>query len=227
MDYPRLAPALALARRLANRVGLFKVGSELFTAEGPKAVEKLARLGAGIFLDLKFHDIPNTVNRAVAAAVALPGVRLINVHALGGFEMMQAAREAAGKGPRRPWVIAVTILTSLDAVALRRAGISGSPRDRAIRLALLAQEAGLDGVVTSPQEVEGVRRACGNDFLIVTPGIRPASSAQGDQVRTASPAEAIRRGADYLVVGRPITAAPDPVAAADAILGEVSAALRR
>jgi orotidine-5'-phosphate decarboxylase len=201
---------------------MFKVGSQLFTSEGPRAVQKLAGLGFDIFLDLKFHDIPNTVAGAVAAAAKLPRVRLVNVHASGGVEMMRAAREAAGSGKSRPAVLAVTILTSLDAKALRTIGMSGSPASRATALAQLAKRAGMDGVVASAQEVKAIRRACGPKFLIVVPGIRPATTAANDQSRIATPAEAIRAGADYLVVGRPITSARDPRVAALAVANEIA-----
>jgi orotidine-5'-phosphate decarboxylase len=203
---------------------MFKVGSQLFTTEGPRAVQQLAGLGFDIFLDLKFHDIPNTVAGAVAAAAKLPRVRLVNVHASGGVEMMRAAREAAGSGKSRPAVLAVTILTSLDAKALRTIGISGSPASRATALAELAKRAGMDGVVASAQEVKAIRRACGPKFLIVVPGIRPAATSANDQSRIATPAEAIRAGADYLVVGRPITSARDPGVAALAVANEIAAA---
>ena len=204
---------------------MFKVGSQLFTSEGPRAVQKLAGLGFDVFLDLKFHDIPNTVASAVAAAAKLPAMRLVNVHASGGVEMMRAAREAAGNGKSRPAVLAVTILTSLDAKALRGVGMSGSPANRAVALARLAKSAGMDGVVASTQEVKSIRRACGPKFLIVVPGIRPAATAANDQSRIATPAEAIRAGADYLVVGRPITAARDPRSAALAVASEIAGAL--
>jgi orotidine-5'-phosphate decarboxylase len=216
-----------LARRLRGAVGLFKVGSQLFTAEGPRAVEKLAGLGFGIFLDLKFHDIPNTVAGAVAAAAGLPKVRLLTVHTLGGVAMMRAAREAAARKKNRPAVLGVTILTCHDAATLRSVGISGTPRSRALALARLAKEAGLDGVVASAHEARAIRRACGRNFLIVVPGVRPASAAVNDQSRVATPTEAIRAGADYLVVGRPITAAPNPRAAALAIAEEIASATRR
>jgi orotidine-5'-phosphate decarboxylase len=203
---------------------MFKVGSQLFTTEGPRAVQKLAGLGFDIFLDLKFHDIPNTVAGAIAAAAKLPRVRLVNVHASGGVEMMRSAREAVGNGKSRPALLAVTILTSLDAKALRAVGMSGSPASRAIALAQLARSAGMDGVVASAQEVKAIRRACGPKFLIVVPGIRPAATSANDQSRIATPAEAIRAGADYLVVGRPITAARDPRAAALAVAQEIATA---
>lgn len=204
---------------------MFKVGSQLFTTEGPRAVQKLAGLGFDIFLDLKFHDIPNTVAGAVAAAAKLPRVRLVNVHASGGLEMMRAAREAAGNGKSRPALLAVTILTSLDAKALRAVGMSGSPASRALALAQLAKRAGMDGVVASAQEVKAIRRACGQKFLIVVPGIRPAATSANDQSRIATPAEAVRAGADYLVVGRPITAAQNPGSAAVDVTNEIATAL--
>ena len=203
---------------------MFKVGSQLFTTEGPRVVQRLAGLGFDVFLDLKFHDIPNTVAGAVAAAAKLPRVRLVNVHASGGVEMMRAAREAAGKGKSRPALLAVTILTSLDAKALRVVGMPGSPASRATALAQLAKRAGMDGVVASAQEVKAIRRACGPKFLIVVPGIRPAATSANDQSRIATPAEAIRAGADYLVVGRPITASRDARTAALAVANEIASA---
>jgi len=214
-----------MAGRLDGLAGMFKIGSQLFTAEGPRAVERLAKFGAGIFLDLKFHDIPNTVAGAIRAAAELPGVRLVNVHALGGKEMMRAAAQAVARMKKRPRVIGVTLLTSMDEAALSKVGILGPPLKRAVHLARMARLAGLGGVVTSPREVTDIRRACGPKFLTVVPGIRPAASAADDQSRIATPGEAIRAGADYLVVGRPITAATDPRAAAKQILEEISAAL--
>ena len=214
-----------MAGRLDGLAGMFKIGSQLFTAEGPRAVERLAKLGAGIFLDLKFHDIPNTVAGAIRAAAELPGVRLVNVHALGGKEMMRAAAQAVARMKKRPKVIGVTLLTSMDEAALSKVGILGPPLKRAVHLARMARLAGLDGVVTSPREVSYIRRVCGAKFLTVVPGIRPAASAMDDQSRIATPGEAIRAGADYLVIGRPITAATDPRAAAKKILEEMSAAL--
>ena len=203
---------------------LFKVGSALFTAEGPQAVQMLAALGARVFLDLKFHDIPNTVAGAVAAAAQLPRVQLLTLHASGGLAMMKAAREALSGRKRRPALLGVTVLTSLDAAALRTLGVRATPITQAVALARLAKQAGLDGVVTSAREVRAIRQACGPKFLIVVPGIRPSSSALNDQSRVATPAEAISAGANYLVVGRPITAAPNPRAAALAIRQEIAAA---
>lgn len=185
----------------------------------------LAGQGFGIFLDLKFHDIPNTVAGAVAAAV-LPGVRLLTLHTLGGVAMMRAAREAAGKGRNRPKLLGVTILTSMDEAALRDVGIAGPPAERVIALAQLAQEAGLDGVVASGQETRAIRAACGPGFLIVVPGVRSTGAGANDQSRVMTPTEAISSGADYLVVGRPITAAKDPRAAALAIAREIASARR-
>lgn len=216
-----------MGRRLNGIAGLLKVGSQLFTAEGPRAVEKLAGLGPGIFLDLKFHDIPNTVAGAVAAAAALPGVRMMTLHASGGVAMMKAARQAVGTAKKRPMLLGVTILTSLDEAALRDVGISGPPESRVVALATLAKQAGLDGVVASAHEVQAIRTACGAKFLIVVPGVRPASASVGDQARVATPAQAIRNGANYLVVGRPITEAPNPRAAALAIAEEIKSASRR
>jgi len=204
---------------------MVKVGSQLFTAEGPRAVKLLAGMGFGIFLDLKFHDIPNTVAGAIAAAAALPKVRLITVHTLGGKAMMRAAREATGKS-KQPKLLGVTILTSMDEAALREAGIVGSPHERVLALAKLAQQSGLDGVVASGQEARAIRQACGPDFLIVVPGVRPADASTNDQSRVITPAEAISAGADYLVIGRPITGAPDPRSAALAIAKETAAAKR-
>lgn len=228
LDFDRLAPALEMASRLAGSVGMFKIGKQLFTAEGPEAVRKLSRLDAGIFLDLKFHDIPNTVAGAVSAACSLPGVQLLTVHALGGRAMMRAASLAADSAHSpshaRPKVLGVTLLTSLDAAAMREIGLTGTPVTRAVHLARLARRGKLDGVIASPSEIRYIRAACGKSFLIVVPGIRPAGSAGDDQQRTSAPAEAIRAGADYLVVGRPITQAKDPVAAANAIVREMERA---
>ena len=212
---------------------MFKINTHLFTAEGPAAVRGIAKLGRGIFLDLKYHDIPNTVSGAVAAAVREPGVKLLNVHTLGGIEMMRSAATAvkeAKLGARRPKLLGVTILTSHDAASLESVGIRGTPASRAVKLARLAQKCGLDGVVASPHEVRGIRRACGKQFLIVVPGIRPIEIARlrprkDDQARISTPRAAIEAGADYLVIGRPITAADDPRAAAKAILAEISTAL--
>lgn len=206
---------------------MFKIGSQLFTAEGPRAVEKVAGLGFGVFLDLKFHDIPNTVAGSVAAAAELPGVRLLTLHTLGGAEMMRAAAgTVAGRG-ERPALLGVTILTSHDIATLRSVGISGTPGSRALALAKLAKRAGLDGVVASAHEARAIRRACGPKFLIVVPGVRPASASANDQSRVATPAETIRAGANYLVIGRPITGASNPRQAALAIGEEIALASAR
>jgi orotidine-5'-phosphate decarboxylase len=208
---------------------MFKVGSQLFTAEGPRAVTKLADLGFDIFLDLKFHDIPNTVAHAVAAAVRLPRVRLMTLHASGGLAMMRAAREAAGAGAKknRPALLAVTVLTSFDDPSLREIGMEGSLGSRVVALARLARTAGMDGVVCSALEAPAVRRELGPEFKILVPGVRPASAATDDQSRVATPGDAVHAGADYLVVGRPITAAADPRAAARAIAAEIAGAERQ
>ena len=229
LDYDRLAPALAAAKRLVGSVGLFKVGKQLFTAEGPQALARLSELGLGIFLDLKYHDIPNTVAGAVAAALRLPGVRMLNVHALGGSAMMRAAARAADESrigeSHSAKLLAVTLLTSHDAGVMREVGLTGTPQTRAVKLARLARRAKLDGVVASAREIRAIRVACGKNFLIVVPGMRPAGAAIGDQRRIATPEEAIRAGADYLIVGRPITEAQDPVAAAAAIVEEIARGL--
>ena len=216
---------------MASLVGMFKINIHLFTAEGPEAVRKIGVLGPGVFLDLKYHDIPNTVAGAVSAAAELPEVRLLDVHASGGAPMMRAAVQALAQrsGNLRAKLLGITILTSLDESELRRVGFNGTPGAEALSLARLAKECGLDGVVASPKEVKRIRRVCGQDFLIVVPGIRPeqpGARKADDQARIATPAEAIRAGADYLVVGRPITAASDPPAAARAIAREVAAALQ-
>jgi orotidine-5'-phosphate decarboxylase len=224
LDVESRADALALADRLRGAVGGFKIGSRLFTAEGPDMVRALVDRGDRVFLDLKWHDIPNTVATAVAAASSL-GVWMINVHASGGTTMMRAARDAAedaaakhGRGA--PLVIAVTVLTSMTQASLRETGIVIDLMDQVLRLAELTKEAGLDGVVASPRETATIRSRCGAGFAIVTPGIRggAATDTKNDQERTMSPAEAIAAGASYLVVGRPIIAAPDPKAAARAIV---------
>jgi len=230
LDIDSLPTAVKFATKLAPFVGMFKIGSQLFTAAGPAAVKEIAALGVGIFLDLKFHDIPNTVAGAVLSAASMSGVQLLNVHALGGTAMLQAAVQAVSAGVAmgadRPRLLAVTILTSMDKKALREVGIVGPPEDRVTKLARLAKKAGIDGVVASVQEARAIRKACGRDFLIVTPGVRPKdkSANRDDQARTATPMQAIRAGADFIVVGRPILAAADPRAAAAAIVEEIAAA---
>jgi orotidine-5'-phosphate decarboxylase len=219
-----------MARSLVGLVGMFKINIHLFTAEGPEAVRKIGALGPGIFLDLKYHDIPNTVAGAISAAAELPKVCLLDLHTTGSEAMMRAGAEAlTKKGEDRPRLLGITILTSLKQSDLRRVGIGGTPASRALSLARVAKKCGLDGVVASPKEVRQIRRTCGRDFLIVVPGIRPIageSKRPDDQARVATPAEAIRAGADYLVVGRPITAAADPPRAARAIAEEIAGALR-
>jgi len=189
-------------------------------------VQRLANLGFEIFLDLKFHDIPNTVAGAVRSAVQLPGIRLLTLHTLGGAAMMAAARDALPQTKKQPALLGVTILTSMDEAALAQVGVSDSPEIRALALAKLAKEIGLDGVVASPHEVQAIRAACGPRFLIVVPGVRPANSSSNDQSRVATPGEAMRAGADYLVIGRPITAAPNPRKAAAEIVQEIASASR-
>ena len=219
--------AMQLATALHGVAGGFKVGNRLFTSEGPALVRRLVDAGARVFLDLKYHDIPNTVEQAVEAAVRT-GAWMINVHASGGSAMMQAAARAARNtsatlGRPSPLMIAVTVLTSMDQEALRAVGVERPVLDQVIALARLTQQAGLQGVVASAQETPAIRDACGPDFHIVTPGIRGASAGteRNDQSRTMGPAEAIRAGASYIVVGRPIIGAPDPRAAAEAIVEEL------
>lgn len=227
LDVDTTAQALALADSLRGRVGAFKVGNQLFTAEGPAVVRALAGRGDRVFLDLKFHDIPTTVAGAVRSAVST-GAWMVNVHASGGRAMMRAAAVEAQKaashaGRERPLVIAVTVLTSLDDTALAEIGTARRVIDQVVHLARLAQDSGLDGVVASPQETPAIRAACGPDFAIVTPGIRAAAQAgRDDQARTMTAAEAVRAGASYLVVGRPITSAADPRAAAEAMSAELA-----
>ena len=224
LDYANAADALATARALAGSGCAVKVGKELFTAEGPAIVGKLTALDLPVFLDLKFHDIPNTVAGACRAAAGL-GAWMINVHASGGREMLVAAREAVEACPTRPLLIAVTVLTSLDRARLAEVGLDVEPAAQVERLARLTREAGLDGVVCSPQEITLVK-ALGAGFLAVTPGVRPPGSAQDDQQRVATPAAAVAAGADWLVIGRPITRAAAP-AAAVAQIAESLAAVRR
>jgi orotidine-5'-phosphate decarboxylase len=226
IDVPDLAGALALAARLDPRLCRVKVGKELFTAAGPAVVDAFHQRGFDVFLDLKYHDIPNTVAGACRAAARL-GVWMLNVHASGGEAMMRAARDAVAAVSRPPLVIAVTVLTSLGDADLEQVGFNGSANDIVVRLARLTRACGLDGVVCSAQEAPALRAATGDDFLLVTPGIRLPEDARGDQVRVVTPPEAVRLGASYLVIGRPITGAADPVATLESIrqsLGESATA---
>ncbi len=221
LDVPEEALAIVLVDALAGKVGMFKVGSQLFTAAGPDVVRRIVGRGEHVFLDLKFHDIPNTVAGAVSSAAQL-GVSLLTVHGLGGKAMLQAAAGALPALGMR--LLAITVLTSHDEKSLGEVGLGRPLADEVRGLARLARSAGVDGVVASPHEVALVREACGPDFLIVTPGIRPAGARAGDQARAATPAAALSAGADYLVVGRPITEADDPEAAALAIVKELETA---
>ena len=227
LDVPTGGEALQLADTLRGAVGGFKIGNRLFTAEGPVIVRTLAAKGDRVFLDLKFHDIPNTVAQAVAAATSL-GAWMINVHAGGGLGMMEAAADsarktAAAEGRPRPLLIGVTVLTSMNAATLEQVGVTSAVLDQVGRLAQLAQRAGLDGVVASPQETGLIRRLCGREFAVVTPGIRGGAAAAGkdDQERTLTAAQAIKEGSSYLVVGRPVIGAPDPREAAARIAAEI------
>lgn len=210
------------AALLSGQVGMFKIGKELFTACGREALTAVQKRGGSVFLDLKYHDIPTTVAKAMVEASRL-GVQLANLHALGGREMMETAVQAVHKecGEQRPKLLAVTILTSSTAATLREVGIEHPVEEMVVRLAKLAQDSGMDGVVASPLEIGLIRQACGNDFLIVTPGVRPSFASQDDQKRVMSPADAVAAGADYLVIGRPIAKADDPVVAAGLIVDEI------
>jgi len=222
LDYSSADSALALAKQLDPRKCHLKVGKELFTRCGPELVKQLRALGFEIFLDLKFHDIPNTCAQAIRAAADLD-VWMVNLHASGGRAMMDAARAALNDiGGRRPYLIAVTALTSLETQDLQEVGFSSSAEQLVERLALLSKDCGLDGVVCSSREVRRLRELIGDDFLLVTPGIRPITAATGDQKRVMTPADAIREGSDYLVIGRPITQSPDPLRALEAIIREIS-----
>ncbi len=216
LDYPAADAAIALAHQLDPARCRLKIGKELFTRSGPKVVETLGKQGFDIFLDLKYHDIPNTVAKACAAAADL-GVWMMNVHTLGGGAMMTAAREAIGSASDRPTLIGVTLLTSMDQHTFDQIGLQGTITETVLRLADLAKDSGLDGVVCSAQEASQLRAQHGDDFQLITPGIRPANSDQGDQHRTMTPAQALAVGSSYLVIGRPITAAENPMAALHAI----------
>ena len=228
LDTDDVSAATKLARQLKGLVGGVKIGKEFFTANGPQGVKKVTALGMPLFLDLKFHDIPNTVAQAVRTATSL-GPLMLNVHAAGGAAMMTAAAKAARAaakdfGVTRPWVLGVTVLTSLSADDLSATGVrKGSVQSQVLRLAALAKDCKLDGVVCSPREVTALRKAMGNKFKLVVPGIRPTWAAANDQKRIMTPAKAIACGADYLVIGRAITSAKNPVAAARRIVDEIEA----
>jgi orotidine-5'-phosphate decarboxylase len=229
LDVDSLGAATDWVRRLRGKVGVFKVGKQLFTRCGPDVVRMIRDQGGEVFLDLKFHDIPNTVAKAAIEACRL-GVRMFNVHALGGRVMMGRAAEATAEcvfsnEDERPLLLGVTILTSTDDQGLREVGIERPVADMVPLLAGLARQSGLDGVVASPREVGLIRRVCGHDFTVVTPGVRPSWAAVDDQRRIMTPGEALAAGADYLVVGRPIAAAADPVAAAERIVAEMAVAM--
>jgi orotidine-5'-phosphate decarboxylase len=226
LDVDTLEQAKRLVQLLVGEVGMFKVGKQIFTHAGPQAVQLIQQLGGEIFLDLKFHDIPNTVAKAAIAATRL-GVKMFNVHASGSLEMMrmtvkEVERVCRQEKLRRPIMLAVTVLTSLNQDDLQRVGVEHKVADQVVRLALLTKEAGMDGVVASPHEVFDIRATCGRSFIIVTPGIRPAEAGRNDQRRVMTPADAVRAGVDYIVVGRPIIEAADPVGAARAIVAEMA-----
>jgi orotidine-5'-phosphate decarboxylase len=223
LDYPHAAPAVELVQRLEPSLCRLKVGKELFTVAGPQFVEQLQKRGFDVFLDLKFHDIPNTTAQACKAAASL-GVWMVNVHALGGRRMMETAREALANVPDRPKLIAVTVLTSMAQEDLQGIGITASPVEMVSRLAGLAKDSGLDGVVCSAQEATGLRQQCGKDFCLVTPGIRPANAAANDQSRIMTPRAALEAGSSYLVIGRPITQAADPLIALKEIYQDIGGA---
>ena len=220
LDVASAAEAQKLVASIGNTAAIYKIGKQLFTAEGPGLVRDLVSSGRKVFLDLKYHDIPNTIASAVRSASDLK-VNMLTVHASGGSKMLRAAAQAAAESSARPLVLAVTVLTSMADEDLREIGIAGTAQDQVIRLAKLAQKAGIGGLVASPSELKALRQTLGQEMKIVTPGVRPVGSDKGDQARVATPAEAIANGADYIVVGRPITAAADPAAAAKAILEEI------
>ncbi len=222
LDFSDETLALDMVSRTSEFAGVYKVGFELFVSAGPGIVKKLTALGGKVFLDLKFHDIPNTVGQASGAAAAL-GVLMFNVHASGGIDMMKKAAEAAAKaGKDRPLVLGVTVLTSMnDRVLKEELGLTLGANAQALRLAKLAKQAGLDGVVCSGEEIKTIKEACGKDFKLVVPGVRPAWAAGDDQKRIITPREAIAAGADYIVIGRPVTKAKNPKEAAKRVLEEL------
>lgn len=224
MDLPDADRAMALVERLSPALCRLKVGKELFTGAGPGLVRRMVDAGFDVFLDLKYHDIPNTVAAACRQASEL-GVWMINVHASGGRRMMEVAREAVGTGEDRPYLVGVTVLTSMSGEDLAAVGVAGEPRQQVLRLAALSRDSGLDGVVCSAREVADLRAALGDAFLLVTPGIRPSGSARDDQRRVMTPREAIEAGSDYLVVGRPVVQAQDPVGVLEDINRDLSIAL--
>lgn len=221
LDFPTKEQAVAMAQQLDPVLCRVKVGKELFTASGPAVVEELHALGFDVFLDLKFHDIPNTCAKAVGVAADL-GVWMVNVHASGGRRMMEAARNEIDKKKHQPLLIGVTVLTSMEQNDLVEIGLNLDPQEQVRRLALLTESSGLDGVVCSAQEVELIRNNCSPDFLTVTPGIRPAGSDQGDQRRVLTPEQAVKAGVDYMVIGRPITQAGKPAEICSAIVKELT-----
>ena len=223
LDLSSAAEAGKMVHTLGPAISTYKIGNQLFTAEGPGIVRELVASGKKVFLDLKFHDIPNTVAGGVRSAAAM-GVAMLTVHAAGGSAMLRAAMEAARQVPKPPMILAVTVLTSLSDADLHETGVAGRTRDHALVLATLAQNCGCDGVIASPHEARVIRQDLGADFVIVTPGIRPTGTGKGDQTRVNTPAEAIAAGADYLVLGRPITEAAEPQLAAKEIIQEIGGA---
>jgi len=225
LDFDNAADCMQLVNQLSPEFCRVKIGKELFTACGPKVVENIQSKGFDVFLDLKFHDIPNTVAKAVKSAANL-GVWMVNIHASGGPKMMDAAVDALSTYQQKPLLIAVTVLTSMDAVQLNHIGVIATPARQVAMLAQLARASGVDGVVSSAQEVESIKQSCGKKFICVTPGIRPANAKADDQHRIMTPSQAIHANSDYLVVGRPITQATNPLLASQAIHAEIEAALK-
>lgn len=225
LDFDNAAHCMQLVNQLSPEFCRVKIGKELFTACGPKVVENIQSKGFDVFLDLKFHDIPNTVAKAVKSAANL-GVWMVNIHASGGPKMMDAAVDALSTYQEKPLLIAVTVLTSMDASQLNHIGVTATPAKQVAMLAQLARASGVDGVVSSAQEVESIKHSCGKNFMCVTPGIRPADAKADDQHRIMTPSQAIQANSDYLVVGRPITQAANPLFASQAIHAEIEAALK-